>query len=198
MAELLEPGFYYHVYNRSNNKESLFPEDRNYSYFLNLVKKHLIPVSEIYCYCLLKNHFHFLLRIKDFDGLPETMLVERNRLHQPFSNLFNAYTKAFNKLFFRSGSLFQKNFHKIRVTNEKYLRNLILYIHLNPVRHGYTDEYYAYKHSSFQQLVSPQPSYLMKDDVIRLFDDLDNFIYCHDQKKFKFDGIIGEIDKMDF
>ena len=60
----LEYGKYYHIYNRGNNRENIFFEDRNYHYFLKLYAKHVEPVADTYAYCLLYNHFHFLVRIK--------------------------------------------------------------------------------------------------------------------------------------
>jgi putative transposase len=56
--EKFEYDTFFHVYNRGNNKEDIFKEDKNYSYFLKLVRQHLLDVAEIYAYCLLKNHFH--------------------------------------------------------------------------------------------------------------------------------------------
>ena len=198
MAEVFEPGFFYHVYNRGNNKENIFIEERNYSYFLDLVSKHLTPVCELYCYCLLKNHFHFLLRIKDYEELPDKLISEKNRIHQPFSNLFNAYTKAINKAFNRTGSLFQEHLDRIRVTDESYLKHLIAYVHLNPVKHGFTDNFADYQHSSFKSILSSKPTKLKREEVISFFDDIDNFVYWHDFKKIRLDGIIGEIEKFDY
>ena len=63
--EKFEHDTFFHVYNRGNNKEDIFIEDKNYSYFLKLIKDHLLGVAEIYAYCLLKNHFHLIIRIKD-------------------------------------------------------------------------------------------------------------------------------------
>src|SRR5436190_23829542 len=60
----LIPGMYYHIYNRGNNHENLFLEQRNYPYFLSLYAKHIEPVADSHAYCLLRNHFHFLVRIK--------------------------------------------------------------------------------------------------------------------------------------
>jgi hypothetical protein len=62
----LQPGQYYHIFNRGNNGETLFREQRNYPYFLSLYAKYIEPVAEIYAYCLLKNYFHLLVRIKDW------------------------------------------------------------------------------------------------------------------------------------
>ena len=60
----LHYGQYYHIYNRGNNRETLFVEDRNYRHFLRLYAKHITPVADTYAYCLLGNHFHFLVCIK--------------------------------------------------------------------------------------------------------------------------------------
>ena len=65
--EPLQFGQYYHIYNRGNNGETLFCEDRNYPYFLKLYAKYTEPVSETYAYCLMSNHFHLLVRIKDYE-----------------------------------------------------------------------------------------------------------------------------------
>jgi hypothetical protein len=60
----LEYGHYYHVYNRGINRQNLFIEDRNFRYFLELYAKHITPIAHTFAYCLLYNHFHFLVRIK--------------------------------------------------------------------------------------------------------------------------------------
>ena len=137
----LQPGCYYHIYNRGNNKEDIFIENKNYDYFLSLAKKHLTPVSEILAYCLLKNHFHFLVRINDD--------VSSGHVSRSFSNLFNAYAKAINKAYGRTGSLFQDRFSRRLVEKEHYLMRLIPYIHLNPIHHGFSDSFSDYKFSSY-------------------------------------------------
>jgi len=61
----LQPGKYYYIYNRGNNRENIFLEERNYPYFLRHYARHIEPVADTFVYCLLRNHFHFLVRIKD-------------------------------------------------------------------------------------------------------------------------------------
>ena len=61
----LQLGAYYHIYNRGINRENVFREERNYRYFLELYAKHIEPVAETYAYCLLKNHFHVLVRTRE-------------------------------------------------------------------------------------------------------------------------------------
>ena len=84
--EKFEYDTFFHVYNRGNNKEDIFIEDKNYSYFLKLIKDHLLGVAEIYAYCLLKNHFHLIIRIKDKNEIP---VKYADKIHLPFSNFFN-------------------------------------------------------------------------------------------------------------
>ena len=140
------------------------------------------------------NHFHLLIRIKELESIPEQY---QKKLYLPFSNLFNAYAKAINKAYDRSGSLFQEHLHRNRVTNEKYLIQLIAYIHLNPVRHGFRKDFENYPFSSYHVLLSDIATILERDQVIEMFDDLDNFKYWHDLKKIRYTGILEEIDRID-
>ena len=97
--EPMQHSQYYHIYNRGNNGEVLFREQRNYSYFLNLYARYIKPVAETYAYCLMNNHFHLLVRIEDKDRSYEAS--------HAFANLFGTYTKAFNKAYQRTGSLIE-------------------------------------------------------------------------------------------
>ena len=67
----LQYGKYYHIFTRGNNREDIFLEERNYRHFLQLYAKHIMPIADTYAYCLLRNHFHLLVRIKDLTGFPE-------------------------------------------------------------------------------------------------------------------------------
>ncbi|MGC8788129.1 MAG: transposase, partial [Anaerolineae bacterium] len=128
----LQYGQYYHIYNRGNNRECIFVEERNYRYFLKLYAQHVEPIVDTFAYCLLPNHFHFLVRVKEISELP-------GRLPKPsqcFSNLFNAYTRAFNKSYKRTGTLFQRPFGRMIVASDTYFVCLVAYIHHNPQRHG--------------------------------------------------------------
>jgi len=61
----IQHGQVYHIYNRGNNRQDIFVEERNYRHFLQLYARYVEPVADTYAYCLLRNHFHFLVRIKD-------------------------------------------------------------------------------------------------------------------------------------
>lgn len=95
--EPFESGNYYHIFNRGNNKENIFKENLNYNYFIQLIQRYIAPTANIYSYCLLPNHFHLLLKIKEIEYLPELYKLGKRKLHQPFSNLFNAYRKLLTR-----------------------------------------------------------------------------------------------------
>jgi REP element-mobilizing transposase RayT len=171
--EKIEDSHYYHIYNRGNNRSDIFFEQDNYLYFLKLLKNHIEPNCSVFCYCLLPNHFHLLLRIND----------ELENPSQQFSNLINAYTKAINLKYNRTGSVFQKPFKRIKILNEDYLKALVLYIHLNPEHHDICDDFSNYPYSSYKSIKSKLPTKLKRDEVISWFDNLENFEYVHKHKK---------------
>ncbi|MDC7999587.1 hypothetical protein POV26_00900 [Aequorivita todarodis] len=86
--EPLKSEQYYHIFNRGNNREDIFLEEKNY-YFLNLMKKYVVPIADVLAYCLLKNHFHLFIRTKQVD--------DEHLISKKFSDFFNAYAKAINK-----------------------------------------------------------------------------------------------------
>ncbi len=172
--EKLTANTYYHIFNRGNNKCDIFIEQENYDYFIELLTKYITPIAAIFSYCLLKNHFHLLVRIKD---------INEDIISRSFSNLFNAYAKAINKKYNRSGSLFQRKFRRVKIDSEEYLREVIIYINLNPVYHRFVSTPKDYKYSSYNALVSDKPTLLEREEVIELFDSKENFIFCVNCKK---------------
>ena len=115
---------------------NIFIEGHNYHHFLNLYARYIEPVADTYSYCLLPNHFHLLVWIKtlreqeewskhdaDEKDAPNSLglsLFKPRKPSQQFSNLLNAYAKAINKAYDRTGSLFQNPFGRIEVTSNLY------------------------------------------------------------------------------
>ncbi len=180
----LEYGRYYHIYNRGINRENIFVEERNYRYFLDLYTKYIYPVAETYAYCLMRNHFHLLVRIKTEKAqrrkVSETFQVSNPT--QQFSNMFNAYAKAINKAYNRTGGLFQERFGRIPVTSDDYFVHLIRYIHFNPQKHGFVSDFREYPWSSYDALASIKPTKLDRDDVLAWFNGRDGFVKSHNEK----------------
>lgn len=197
----LEPGCYYHIYNRGINGCELFREPTNYEYFLGLYEKHISPVAETFAWCLMGNHFHLLVKIKEVDFFSSSSsshlegfknlrgvvddakkkLPPEKRTNQQFSNLFNAYSKAYNKKYHRTGSLFEHSFRRKHITNDEYLRNVVLYIHNNPVHHGFCNHPMEYAWSSYLDCLSNNAQLIARKEVINWFDNKENFKYSHIQ-----------------
>ena len=188
--DFFEPGVVYHVFNRGNNKEDIFKEEKNYPYFLSLLQKYVLPVAEIYAYCLMKNHFHLVVRIKDAELLEDKF---KEKPYLAFSNFFNAYSKSVNKMYNRTGSLFQEHLHRKRVEDDEYLTQLIAYVHLNPVKHEFAGDFKSYRYSSYKAYVSEKPTNVSCGHVMCLFGDKANFEYWHNLNKLKIKDAVEDI-----
>ncbi len=149
-----KPGCLYHVYNRGNNSQEIFFNDENYLFFLRKIRIYIICHCKILAYCLMPNHFHFLL-------YTNCDLVS-NKLNMGFAILLRSYTRAIDKQRRISGSLFQQK-TKSKCLNEIKNRNnntqiislsdygytCFNYIHQNPVNAGLVSKMEDWKYSSF-------------------------------------------------
>jgi len=180
-----DEGCFYHVYNRTIDKQPMFKSENNFDFFLKQYNKYLSPVVDTYAYCLLKNHFHILLRVKEdhlmtsdlitfqkLANLPITNLVGKTThdlvTHQ-FRKFFQSYAMAFNKEQSRVGTLFQTPFKRVLVKDESYFTQLIYYIHSNPQHHHLVDDFRKWKWSSYERILLNKPSALKKKEVIGWF-----------------------------
>ena len=172
--EKLETGVTYHIYNRAVGKDNLFYEDGNYQYFIDKWKEYL-PYLDVYAYCLMPNHFHFLVQVRPIqeEALKTHLQSQRTvksqaflkgdieyseYLEDQFKRLCSCYALALNKQQGRHGSLFQKRFKRISIVSEHRLCYLLAYIHHNPIHHRFTAHYDNWKYSSwaaYKNLHSP-------------------------------------------
>ena len=191
-TEPLQSGVTYHIYNRGNNRENLFIEEQNYPYFLSLYAKYIEPIADTYAYCLIRNHFHVSARIKteeewlqtsrETSQVSETCEVLKFNPSRAFSNLFNAYAKAINKGYQRTGSLFEERFGRIPVTTDAYLANLIFYIHYNPQKHKFVKDFRDWNWSSYPALIGSGETKLKREKVLSLFGGQKGFLDFHQGK----------------
>jgi REP element-mobilizing transposase RayT len=179
--EPLRCGQYYHIYNRGNSGEILFREGRNYAYYLTLYDKYIQPVAETYAYCLMSNHFHLLVRIKDKDcqSSEDWQSSPTSLTSRAFATLFSTYTKAFNKAYRRTGSLFEKPFRRKRIDSDRHFTYLVVYIHRNPQKHGLVKDFRDWPHSSYGAMLSDEPSHIRRLDVLGWFDGRASFEAAH-------------------
>ena len=123
------PNCHYLVKNSGNNFESLFLEERNYSYFLALFERHVGQIATLKAFRFFSNRFELLVKINDLPQIPPKY---HERLHQPFSNFFNAYCQSINKMYGCSGSLFREHFKRERI-EETWIQQLKNSMEENPV-----------------------------------------------------------------
>ena len=114
---------YYHVYNRGSEKRTIFQSPRDYNNFLQRVKENSQKFSaEILCYCLMPNHYHFLIRQNTDLSIAKFM-----------NAIQLGYAKYFNTKYERVGPLFQGRFKAKLIGTDEYLLHLSAYIHRNPI-----------------------------------------------------------------
>jgi len=165
----LNYGEYYHIYHRGNNKEAIFKEERNYKYFIDLYKKYIYPIADLYAYCLLPTHYHLLLKIKDHNDLKEPYKNIEYPLRQ-FRSFLGTYVKTTNKTYHRSGHLFEGRFSRKLLEKDDYFYNLIIYIHHNPQNHGIISNFRIWPFSSYQIYLRKDLKSVISQDI---FSDLD-------------------------
>lgn len=188
MAKIpLQPNQYYHIYNHANGSENIFVNEGNYYFFLRRYAKFINPIADTFAYCLMPNHFHIAIKIKP---LAELEAISKNTkyddaskyISKQFSNLFSSYTQALNKQQSRRGSLFIPNFSRKLVEDEHYFKNLIHYIHFNPVHHGFVDDLRDWNHSSFESFFSKKSSRLNREIVLYWFENKNEFFNFHQKE----------------
>ena len=174
---------FYHIYNHAVGNENLFNNKSDYIQFLEKYQKHASLYFQIYSYCLMPNHFHFLIKVKSLEELIKQGYNENENIHnflsQKIGNFFNSYTKSYNLTYNRKGRLFIESFHRIAIDTVNYLCKLIIYIHRNPVNHGFANKPNEWHYSSFNNIYKNMKNIQEYEDVIRWFDDKENYLFCH-------------------
>ena len=156
-----ECGKVFHIYTRANtNDELLFREEENYLFLLRRYRKFLTPVFHTLCYCLIPNHYHLLIKVKEINKIfkyqndvnykyANDALKINNFIQQQISNFHNSYAKSFNKKYNRRGSLFQKEPKSKEITDINYLLRSSRYIHRNPLKHRLVTNINDWEFSSY-------------------------------------------------
>jgi REP element-mobilizing transposase RayT len=164
-TQLLEPGKYYHVYNRAKNGDPLFENEEAFRFFLKLYQVHVCPIAETYAYCLLHDHLHLLIRIRE---------EAEGSLYKPFAMLFNSYTKGYNRHAGKEGRIFRFKMKRVEIRQTGYFLELIRYINQNPWRHGAAEHPANYRFSSFRATLTNGPTMVAKAQVQNWFGSREN------------------------
>jgi len=150
-------GFYYHVYNRGANRESIFALEDNYLFLLRRIKQYLPDYElSIIAYCLMPNHYHFLLR------------AEQDNALSPFvQRVFNSYSQAFNRQQHRSGTLFEGRAKNKIIDKDSYLIHIVRYIHMNPVQAGLVRNPEDWPYSNYREWIGLRSGTLYDPEFIK-------------------------------
>lgn len=188
----LENDTIYHIYNCGINGCNLFITDDDYDRFLSKYSFYIEPIAETYAWCLLGNHFHIVVRIKkesEISTLEELDLYEvktkirtvgkkPNPTNQ-FSHLFNSYAQYFNNKYKRHGTLFERSFHKKPINNLSYFKRCLIYVHQNPIKHGFVEKLSDYRYTSYNSILSDKETLLKRKKVLTLFENQSDFSESH-------------------
>lgn len=175
----------YHLYNRGVEKRDIFIDGEDYKIFLHYLKSYLTPPKfqknipkgirvtgidnydlynkiQLLAYCLMPNHFHFIIK-----QLTEKAIIEFMK------RLSNAYVKYFNTKYERIGPLFQGPYKGILIDKESYHLHLSRYIHLNPLelfKNPGLKELNEYSYSSYPDYCGKRnTSWVKKDEILEYF-----------------------------
>ena len=165
---------FYHIYNKAVGSDLLFYTDENYKYFLKKFSFFMNNFVNTYAFCLLPNHFHFLI---------SPIVNDPEIISRQFKRLFISYSMALNKQRGRRGNLFQKNFKRKVVCGEDHLKKVVHYIHVNPLHHSVFIDFKNYAYSSYKIIIGTGFTNLKRTDVINWFSGIKEFIDCHKKNK---------------
>lgn len=170
---MIEPNRIYHFFNQGNNKERIYFQDRNMAYFLNKASQYLSQHCDILAYCLMPNHFHFLIHtqpsaIEEIIQGPVTM----NKLSASIQHLQSTYTKAINKQEGRSGSLFRQKakLKPVEKGDKNYPFIAFHYIHQNPMKAGLVTKMEHWPYSSFTEYWKNEKGFCNKEFAREVID----------------------------
>ena len=173
-------GEFYHIYNRGSEKRNIYQQPRDYKRFQqtfyyyqflgpkpkfsNFNKTNLFKplfnekYVEIICYCLMPNHFHFLIKQLKNNGISIFM-----------SQLSNSFTKYFNTKYNRVGPLLQGAFKAVRIENNDQLLHVSRYIHLNPIVSGLIKNLDDYQWSSYLEYTQANNMFCSPVEILNFF-----------------------------
>ena len=172
----LEKGHLYHIYNQGNNKQKVFFDRDNYLFFLKKLNMHVLPYADILAWCLMPNHFHIMVYVKDVESNSSgsatlSRAPTSTTFNQSIGIMLASYTRAINKKTGRSGSLFRpktkaecldctkgitpsffmnQGITSINISNpeKQYPQICFDYIHANPTKAGLVNKDEKWEFSS--------------------------------------------------
>jgi len=135
-----------------------------------------------------------LVRVKSEEEIEQTLKVSEtfrvsgkrkplgsNYPSKKFSDFFNAYAKAINKAYTRTGSLFEHPFGRVPITSDRQFWNVIAYIHQNPQKHKFVEDFRNWKWSSYGIIIAEKPTKLNREAVLDWFGGKQGYLELHEK-----------------
>lgn len=170
----------YHIYNRGNEKRPIFHTRRDYSRFIKAAQYYQLEgpkpkfsnfskgglfkpsldkkIVAILCFCIMPNHFHFMVRQLKDGGVVEFI-----------RKLSDSYTKYYNIKHERVGPLLQGRFKAVLVESDEQFIHLSRYIHLNPLVSFLIKDLKQYEWSSYNEYIKNSNGICSKEDILGFF-----------------------------
>lgn len=190
LARMKSPIDFYHVYNRGIDKKDIFDTPQNRHFMLKCVRESISRHDvEVYAYCIMHNHMHFLL-LGDLTEIGKFMQEIQGR----YGYTFNLYQT-------RQGHVFQNSYKSKAVFDTNYYWGLIRYIHLNPVKAGYTQDLVHYPFCSlYEYLHQPSASPIIPqkamESILTHYQSMQNFLKFHQMNdRILYDDIEEDMDR---
>lgn len=194
-----DEGLVYHIYNRSISNLVLYREEVDYEDFLFKYAKYFSNYFDTIAYCLIPNHFHFIVRIKKVSDIQISLKNEKTKAAQKLLNNdieLNTFLEDQMKRFFSSvaltyknkyghrGAVFEERMKRVAAKSESKIMYLLCYIHHNPIHHFLVKKYEEWKNSSYNYYKSEGESIIIRDEILNWIGGIDVFDQMH--KDFKF------------
>lgn len=152
-----QSGMYYHIYNRGARRLTIFREPTNYLFVIGKIKEYSRANDiSVIAYCLMPNHYHFLLRQNGDEpagNVPQSV--------------FNSYSKAYNKRYEQSGTLFEGRFRAKHIYSMPHLLHLCRYIHGNPVKDGLIADPADWPYSNYLEWLGERKGTLVDREFVQ-------------------------------
>ena len=198
---------HYHIYNRTVDGVTLFRSDVDYKSFLKKYTKYFQPYLSTYAYCLIPNHFHFIIKVNSKEQIllaaeNDTSLSAQNLIQEKgsvsnfladlFKRFFSSIAKSYNYRHNHKGAVFSERVKRVWIQNDDRLRYLIAYVHHNPIHHLLEQSYDKWIYSSYSSFLSEKAKILDLETAFQLYGGRTQFLEFH--KAFQLMKLEEEID----
>ena len=157
-ARVVCPGYIYHVTQRGNNRQYIFEKDEDYILYLKRIEEYRQKWDvDIFAYCIMGNHVHFILRPNTQEGLAKM-----------FRSVHMRYAQYFQKKTLGSGHVWQGRFYSCLLYGD-HIGEAMRYVELNPVRARIVGNAWEYSWSSTRAHLGKKYKWITLADVREVF-----------------------------